>query len=109
MTSESKFAIFAALVDGYQKVESAGLPGFYLLLLLIVGGLNTAVSLFYYLRVVKVMSFEPEPKDRPPFSFPLVSFPGAYVVAITLPVLLLTIVIQKEIVVGLTHGGVKGS
>ncbi|HMC10149.1 MAG TPA: NADH-quinone oxidoreductase subunit N, partial [Pirellulaceae bacterium] len=24
-----KFAIFAALVDGYQKVESAGMPGFY--------------------------------------------------------------------------------
>jgi ABC-type maltose transport system permease subunit len=27
---------------------------------------------------------------------------------VTLPVLLLTIVIQKEIVVGLTHGGIKG-
>ena len=54
--------MFAALVDGYQKVEGAGLPGFYLLLLLIVGGLNTAISLFYYLRVVKVMFFD-EPVD----------------------------------------------
>src|SRR4029078_9607721 len=50
-----KFAAFAALVDGFQKVEAAGLPGFYLLLLLVVGGLNTAISLFYYLRVVKIM------------------------------------------------------
>ena len=59
--------------------------------LLVIGGLNTAVSLFYYLRVVKVMTFEPEPKNRVPFSFPLLSFPGAYVVAISLPVLLLGI------------------
>src|SRR5437667_6950506 len=63
-----KFAIFAALVDGYQKVESAGLPGFFLLLLLLVGGLNTAISLIYYLRVVKVMTIDDEPRDRPPLA-----------------------------------------
>lgn len=34
---------------------------------------------------------------------------AAAAIVVTLPVLLLTIVIQKEIVVGLTHGGVKGS
>ena len=34
---------------------------------------------------------------------------AAAAIIVTLPVLLLTIVIQKEIVVGLTHGGVKGS
>jgi NADH-quinone oxidoreductase subunit N len=80
-----KFVIFSTLVDGIQNDAARGM----MITLLVVGGLNTAVSLFYYLRVVKVMAFEPEPKDRPPFSFPLVSFPGAYVVAITLPVLLL--------------------
>ncbi len=37
--------------------------------LLVIGGLNTALSLFYYLRVVKVMTFEPEPEQRPPFTF----------------------------------------
>jgi NADH-quinone oxidoreductase subunit N len=46
-----KFAIFASLVEGWQSVEGAGQPGFYLLLLLLVGGINTAISLFYYLRV----------------------------------------------------------
>jgi multiple sugar transport system permease protein len=34
---------------------------------------------------------------------------AAAAIVVTLPVLLLTIIIQKEIVVGLTHGGVKGS
>ena len=33
---------------------------------------------------------------------------AAAAIIVTLPVLLLTIVIQKEIVVGLTHGGIKG-
>jgi multiple sugar transport system permease protein len=33
---------------------------------------------------------------------------AAAAIIVTLPVLLLTIIIQKEIVVGLTHGGVKG-
>jgi NADH-quinone oxidoreductase subunit N len=86
-----KFAIFAALVDGYQKVEGAGLPGFYLLLLLIVGGLNTAISLFYYLRVVKVMSIDDEPRDRPPLAFSDVSLGGAYLWVITLPTALLIV------------------
>lgn len=86
-----KFAIFAALVDGYQKVESAGLPGFYLLLLLIIGGLNTAISLFYYLRVVKVMSIDDEPRDRPPLAFSDVSLGGAFLWVITLPTALLIV------------------
>lgn len=82
-----KFVIFSALVDAIRNDAARDM----MIALLVIGGLNTAVSLFYYLRVVKVMSFEPELKNRPPFSFPLVSFPGAYVVAITLPVLLLGI------------------
>ncbi len=84
-----KFAIFASLVDGYQKVESAGLPGFYLLLLLIVGGLNTAISLFYYLRVVKIMTIDEEPRDRPPLAYSDVSLGGAFLWVITLPTALL--------------------
>jgi NADH-quinone oxidoreductase subunit N len=86
-----KFAIFAALVDGYQKVESAGLPGFYLLLLLIVGGLNTAISLYYYLRVVKIMTIDDEPRDRPPLAFSDVSLGGAFLWVITLPTALLIV------------------
>ncbi len=80
-----KFAIFAALVDGWRAVEAAGQPGFYLLLLLVVGGINTAISLFYYLRVVKVMTIDDEPADRPPLVFSDVSLAGAYLWLITLP------------------------
>ncbi len=75
-----KFAIFASLVEGYQSTGQL-----YLLVLLLVGGLNTAISLFYYLRVVKVMTIDPEPEQRLPFVFPLVSLPGMYLLAITLP------------------------
>ena len=42
----AKFAAFAALLDAKMY------------LLLIIGGLNTVLSLFYYLRVVKVMMLE---------------------------------------------------
>lgn len=86
-----KFAIFASLVDGYQKVESAGFPGFYLLLLLLVGGLNTAISLFYYLRVVKIMTIDEEPRDRPPLAYSDVSLGGAFLWVITLPTALLIV------------------
>jgi NADH-quinone oxidoreductase subunit N len=86
-----KFAIFASLVDGWQKVEGAGLPGFYLLLLLLVGGINTAISLFYYLRVVKVMTMDDEPRDRPPLAYSDVSLGGAFLWLITLPTALLIV------------------
>jgi NADH-quinone oxidoreductase subunit N len=58
-------------------------------LLLFVGGLNTAISLFYYLRVVRVMTLEPEPADRVPVEFSLISPSGVYLTLITLPVFVL--------------------
>jgi len=57
--------------------------------LLVVGGLNTAISLFYYLRIIKAMTMEPEPENRLPLHFSMVSAEGAYVALITLPVVVL--------------------
>ncbi|HVU90473.1 MAG TPA: NADH-quinone oxidoreductase subunit N [Pirellulales bacterium] len=57
--------------------------------LLVVGGLNTALSLFYYLRIVKTMTMDPEPADRLPVDFSMVSAEGAFVALITLPVVVL--------------------
>ena len=57
--------------------------------LLAIGGLNTALSLFYYLRIIKAMTMEPEPADRLPVEFSMVSPEGAYVALITLPVVVL--------------------
>lgn len=84
-----KFAIFAALVDGYQLSATAGQPQPYLIALLVVGGVNTVISLFYYLRIVKVMTFEEEPEERLPFSFSAISLQGAYVCLLTAPTALL--------------------
>jgi len=79
-----KFAIFASLVEAYRVTGHS-----YPIVLLVVGGLNTALSLFYYLRVVKVMTIDPEAERAAAQPFSLVSLPGAYVVAVTLPTILL--------------------
>lgn len=84
-----KFAIFATLVDGYQISATAGHAEPYLIALLVIGGLNTVVSLFYYLRIVKVMTFEEQPKDRLPFGFSAISLQGAFVCLLTAPTALL--------------------
>ncbi len=86
-----KFVIFAGLVDA-MAVPAARTT---MLALLVIGGLNTALSLFYYLRVVKVMALDPESEHRAPRTFSLVSVPGVYVVLLTVPLLVL----------GLFYGG----
>jgi NADH-quinone oxidoreductase subunit N len=75
-----KFAVFAALTDAFRTTDKA-----YLMVLLFVGGLNSAVSLFYYLRIVRLMTTMPEPEPRRSFSFPMASLPGLYVLLMTLP------------------------
>jgi NADH-quinone oxidoreductase subunit N len=72
-----KFYIFRSLVV-------AGGPLMYLVLF--VAGMNTVLSLVYYLRVARVMCMDPEPDTRPPVSFGFV--PGFYIAAVSLPVLL---------------------
>ena len=79
-----KFAIFAALVNSYNVSGSA-----FLIVLLVVGGLNTAISLFYYLRVVKVMTIDDEPEERLPSEASIVSLPGAYIACLAAMMLIL--------------------
>ena len=67
----AKMAIFCALVQAN------------LWTLLLVGVLNTVLSLFYYLRVVRVMIFAPEPLYRPPPEIPLWSMVGSYCALLT--------------------------
>jgi NADH-quinone oxidoreductase subunit N len=86
-----KFAIFAALVDGYRVTREAGHPAYYLMILLVAGGLNTAISLFYYLRIVKTMTMDPEPADRPPFRLTNPWATEAYLLAVVLPTVVLFI------------------
>ena len=64
----------------YSLVQANLLP------LLMIGVLNTVLSLFYYLRVVKVMIFSPEPLHRPAPEIPLRSLVGSYCALLTVPV-----------------------
>ncbi len=62
----AKWAIFYAVVQSH------------LWTLLFVGVLNTVLSLFYYLRVVRVAIFSPEPLHRESPEIPLLSAAGGY-------------------------------
>ena len=83
----AKYVAFASLVQAMEAPQFRNV----MLTLLVVGGLNTAISLFYYLRVVKTMAIDPEPADRPARGFSLLSPGGIFIVAVTLPVLVLGI------------------
>jgi NADH-quinone oxidoreductase subunit N len=84
-----KFAVFASMANGYKISATAGEPAFYLLLLLVIGSINTAISLFYYLRLIKTMTIDPEPKDRRPVTESQGILRGIYLGLITLPLLTL--------------------
>ncbi len=82
-----KFALFASLADGYQLTGQT-----HLIVLLIVGGINTAISLFYYLRVVKVMTIDPESEKLSTHSDVVIGYvPLSFVVLTTVPVALLIV------------------
>ncbi len=70
-----KYQIFASLVDAK------------LWLVLGIAGLNTAISLYYYLRIIKIMTIDPEPDTRRPASMSYI--PGTFVVLVTAPIVIL--------------------
>ena len=53
----AKFQVFRVLFDGAREFGRQGQPGLSNILyaLLVIGGLNTVLSLFYYVKVLKVM------------------------------------------------------
>src|SRR6185369_14291503 len=79
-----KFAIFNSLV-------TAGGP--WMIGLLVIAGINTAISLIYYLRVAKVICIDAEPVERGPVAIGLV--PGAYVLVVALPVIIYGILPER--------------
>jgi NADH-quinone oxidoreductase subunit N len=82
----AKLQVFAALANAITK----GIERPLMLVLLVVGGMNTVLSLFYYLRVLKVMTFDP-PNDARVAAAAPVWLPGALVTAVVVPVVLLGI------------------
>jgi NADH:ubiquinone oxidoreductase subunit 2 (subunit N) len=58
--------------------------------LLVLAGLNTAISLIYYLRVAKVMCIDPAPAHRA--SVAIGFLPALYVLIVAIPVLVYGII-----------------
>jgi NADH-quinone oxidoreductase subunit N len=92
----AKFQIFSVLYDAGQDYQTAGRAGLANVCygLLVIGGLNTVVSLFYYVKVLKVMVLDKpleEIEDVPvkPISTPLLQ--NGYVSALAVAVLALGI------------------
>ena len=82
-----KFALFASLADSFNTTGQT-----HLMALLIVGGINTAISLFYYLRVVKVMVIDPESDALSKHSDKVIGpVELGYIGLVTIPVALLII------------------
>ena len=71
----AKLLVFKSLVTDPQMY-----------VLLVIAGLNTVLSLVYYLRVVKVMTIDPEPENRLPGGFSMLTPAGVYLAAVTIPV-----------------------
>jgi len=87
-----KFLIFSGITDAARLApEYSGL----MIALLVVAGVNTAISLYYYLRVVKIMTIDPLPEDRPTPGMSLLSFNGIYLAAVTAPILAIGIFPQS--------------
>lgn len=82
-----KWFIFASLLD-------AGHVHWSMWALLAIGGLNTVLSLFYYLRVLKTMYLSERPASAPVVTFPAWSSAGLYVMLVTVPIVVLGIHVQ---------------
>jgi NADH-quinone oxidoreductase subunit N len=89
----AKFQIFAVLYTDGQTYTTEGQPGLGALLfgLLMVAGLNTVLSAFYYLNVMKVMILDVRPEDiegTPPKPLPTnlgpLTFAGTFAIAVFL-------------------------
>jgi NADH-quinone oxidoreductase subunit N len=74
---------FGKLLVFYSLVAAGG-P--WLIGLLVIAGLNTVISLIYYLRVAKTVCVDPEPAGRRPGAIGWL--PAAYVFVVSLPVII---------------------
>ena len=72
----AKFTIFAALFNAK------------LYLLLFIGAANTVLSLFYYLRVIRVMALPADSQRAPKAGIAMLSWPGFYCLVMTAPLIL---------------------
>jgi NADH-quinone oxidoreductase subunit N len=82
-----KFFIFASVFDATSV-------HWFMWVVLAAGGLNTVLSLFYYVRVLKVMCIEERPAYARPVVLTAQSSSGLYLMLVSAMVLFLGIVVQ---------------
>lgn len=92
----AKFQIFSELFRAGKLYTAAGQAGlaYTMYALLVVGGLNTVLSLFYYVKVLKVMVLDKsldEVEGRPAQPLIVPSLPGAFLSVLAVIVLVLGI------------------
>jgi NADH-quinone oxidoreductase subunit N len=84
------FGGFVGKLFVFNAVISAASIHWFMWVLLVIGGMNTAFSLFYYLKVLKAMFISPAPENVRPASVP--GLTSAYVLVVSVPILLLGLV-----------------
>jgi NADH-quinone oxidoreductase subunit N len=82
---------FWAKVKAFMALVDAGGP--LMMTLLVLGGVNTVLSLIYYLRVAKKMCMDPEPESRGPVTMPFL--PAVYILVVTIPVVLIGLIPER--------------
>lgn len=108
----AKFQIFQVLYESAQEYERAGKPhlSWTMYGLLLAGGLNTVISLFYYVKVLKVMVLErtlEEVESRPVAAKPAPMLQSVFATALALVVLGLG-VIWNPLAVASSEQGIDG-
>jgi NADH-quinone oxidoreductase subunit N len=87
----AKFQIFSVLFDSGRYYTELGDPrlvnvGYIMYTLLVIAGLNTVLSLFYYVKVLKVMILDKtleEVENRPAAPLPVPGLPNLYAVLLS--------------------------
>jgi NADH-quinone oxidoreductase subunit N len=92
----AKFQVFSVLYRAGQDYGTAGFQGLSLTMyaLLVIGGLNTVLSVFYYVRVLRVMILDrplEEVEGRPSAPLPLRANAAAYAVFLSAMIFVLGI------------------
>ena len=89
----------------FSSVYEATNVHWFMWVVLAAGGLNTVISLFYYLRVAKTMCMDPRPTEAVAVSMVPSSSPGMYVMLVSGMVVFLGIIIEPLSKVALHAAG----
>lgn len=109
----AKFQIFSVLFDAGQRYCAAGTPvcvrlGYTMYALLVIGGLNTAISAVYYINVLKVMILDNPAEAETPAQRPAAESPGAVAYGVLLALMIFLVGVAWGPVARASRKGVDG-